>query len=110
MLAPLVVRAGGLAYLPAVPGAAARAWAAVLVLAFEQGILEQELLKLLVQFKCRQLQQPDRLLQLRRQREVLRKLELEEGFMRGARPVEESACSGQRRKFSPRYTFRTSSL
>ena len=47
------------------------------VLALEQRVLLQEALDLLVELDRRQLQQPDRLLQLRRQREVLGEPELE---------------------------------
>src|SRR5882672_7573631 len=46
------------------------------VFALEQGIVGQKLLELLIQFHGRELQQAYRLLQLRRQRQVLRKLEL----------------------------------
>ena len=44
----------------------------VVILTLEQRIFEQIALELLIQLKGRQLQQLDRLLQLRRQREVLR--------------------------------------
>jgi hypothetical protein len=46
------------------------------LLALEQGILLQHAVDLGVELEGRQLQQPDRLLQLRRKREVLSKLEL----------------------------------
>ena len=46
------------------------------LLALEQRVVLQEALDFLVEFERRQLQQPDRLLQLRRQRQVLRKSEL----------------------------------
>jgi hypothetical protein len=52
----------------------------VLVLAFQQRVVLQHLLQFLVQLQRRQLQQPDRLLQLRRQGEVLTELELETVF------------------------------
>ena len=42
-----------------------------IVEAFEQGIIGEQLLEFLVQFKRGQLQQTDRLLQLRGQRKVL---------------------------------------
>ena len=42
-----------------------------LVVALEQGIFLQEALDFLIELQGRQLQQPDRLLQLRREREVL---------------------------------------
>src|SRR5262249_17933902 len=47
------------------------------VFALEQGIVGEELLQLLVELHGRQLQQPYRLLQLRRQRQVLRQLQLQ---------------------------------
>jgi hypothetical protein len=40
--------------------------------ALEHGIFGQDLLKLLMEFERRQLQQPNRLLQLGRQRQMLR--------------------------------------
>jgi hypothetical protein len=46
--------------------------AALGVLALERRVLHQEAVDLLVQLDRRELQQADRLLQLRRQREVLR--------------------------------------
>jgi len=49
---------------------------AIGVLALEQRIFGQKFLELLIQFHGRKLQQAYRLLQLRRQRQVLRKLEL----------------------------------
>jgi len=51
-------------------------WAGVGVFALEQRIFGQEFFQLLVQFHGRELQQAYRLLQLRCQRQVLRKLEL----------------------------------
>ena len=50
------------------------------VFALEQRIVLQQALDFLVEFECRQLQQPDRLLQLRRQGEVLAELELKTVF------------------------------
>src|SRR6266700_2877721 len=47
------------------------------VFALEQGIVRQELLELLIQFQRRELEQADRLLKLRRQRQVLRELQLQ---------------------------------
>ena len=46
------------------------------VFALEQRVLRQKLLQLLVQLHGRELQQAYRLLQLRRQRQVLRELQL----------------------------------
>ncbi len=62
-----------------VSGAAAECSPALLfgaLLALQQRIVLQEALDFLIQLERRQLQQSDRLLQLRRQREVLRELEL----------------------------------
>jgi len=66
----------------------------------EQGVIAQYLLDLLVQLERRQLQQPDRLLQLRRKREVLRSAKLQGLFHLGVAHM---------RKCSPRYTRRTDS-
>jgi hypothetical protein len=79
---------------------------ALSVLALEDRVLHQQALDFLVELDGRELQQADRLLQLRRQREVLREPELEGWFHR-------SAASGRGdyiRKCSPRYTRRTLSL
>ena len=58
-------------------GAVARRWRGRLhILPLEQGILLQQFLDFLVELQRGQLQQPDRLLQLRRQRQVLRESEL----------------------------------
>src|SRR4029077_8045135 len=51
-----------------------------IVVALEQRVVHQGLLELLVQLKRRQLQQPDRLLQLGRQGQVLRKAKLDRSF------------------------------
>ena len=58
------------------------------VLALERGILHQQAVDLLVQLDRGELQQPDRLLQLRRQREVLRESELQGGFHQGLQCAE----------------------
>ena len=55
-----------------------------LLLGLEERVLLEHLLDFLVQLERRQLEQPDRLLQLRRQRQVLRKADLE-GLLHGAR-------------------------
>ena len=70
----------------------------------ERRVLHQDALDLLVELDRGQLQQSDRLLQLRRERQVLREAELKRGLHQGGR--------GPRymRKFSPRYTRRTLSL
>jgi len=49
---------------------------AIDVFALEERIFREKFLELLIQFHGRELQQAYRLLQLRRQREVLRELEL----------------------------------
>ena len=72
---------------------------AVAVLALEHRVLEQDALDLLVQLDRRQLQQLDRLLQLRRQREVLGELELEAGFHRGG--AEGGLTGGSARRDTP---------
>ncbi|MCY1304596.1 hypothetical protein D9M68_804570 [compost metagenome] len=59
----------------AIGGDAQRAFDPV-VLAFEQGVFRERLFDFLLQFQRRQLQQPDRLLQLRRQCQVLGEAEL----------------------------------
>jgi len=46
------------------------------IFALEQRVFREKFLELLIQFHGRELQQAYRLLQLRRQRQVLRKLEL----------------------------------
>ena len=56
-------------------------------LGLEEGVLLEHLLDFLVQLERRQLQQPDRLLQLRRQRQVLREADLKVGFMRAHRAL-----------------------
>ncbi len=48
-----------------------------LVVGFEEGVQLEHLLDFLLQLQCRQLQQPDRLLQLRRQRQMLRQADLQ---------------------------------
>ncbi len=53
---------------------------AAVFLGFEERVLLEHLLDFLVQLERRQLQQADRLLQLRRQRQVLRQAELERGL------------------------------
>ena len=53
------------------------------LVALEQRILGEEALELLVQLESRELEEPDRLLQLWRQREVLRQLELQGLFHAG---------------------------
>ena len=54
----------------------------VVFLDIQEWVLLEHLLDFLVQFQRRELQQPDRLLQLRRQRQVLRQPDLERGFHR----------------------------
>src|SRR4029077_19713849 len=51
-----------------------------IVVALEQRVVHQGLLELLVQLQRRQLQQPDRLLQLGRQGQMLRKAKLDQSF------------------------------
>src|SRR5690606_5919122 len=71
------------------------------------------LLELLVQLQGRKLQQPDRLLQLGRQRESLGGLEMERGLHAYCWSVARRAANTTRRyirKCSPRYTRRTLSL
>ena len=60
-----------------------RGLVALLLFFLEQRIFLQDALHLRVELERRQLQQPDRLLQLRRQREMLRELELERLFHGG---------------------------
>jgi hypothetical protein len=69
------------------------------VLALEDRVLHQQALDLLVQLDRGQLQQADRLLQLRRQRQVLREPELQGGLHGKSRP--RTGC-GYMRKCSPR--------
>ena len=69
----------------------------------QQRIVGQDLFQFLMQFQRRQLQQADRLLQLRRERQMLRDAKLEGLFH--ARPI-----LFYIRKCSPRYTRRTDSF
>ncbi len=57
----------------------------ILFVALQHRVLEQETLNLLVQLQRQQLQQLDRLLQLRGERKVLREFELETGLHPGPR-------------------------
>src|SRR5690606_25857425 len=50
------------------------------VIAFQQGVLGEDLLDLAIEFDGGELQQPDRLLQLRRQRQVLALTHLQRGL------------------------------
>ena len=76
-LLALSVRAGGRARVEALE---LRLGQRRVFLGLEEGVLLHHLLDLLVQFQGRELQQPDRLLQLRRQREMLRQADLQRGF------------------------------
>src|SRR5207249_3008938 len=51
-----------------------------IIFTLEQRVVRECLIDLLIQFERGQLQQPDRLLQLRRQRQMLRKSELKAWF------------------------------
>src|SRR3954463_4916387 len=98
--------------------------AALDILALERRVLHEEAVDLLVELDRGELQQSDRLLELRRQREVLReavlKRRLHAGIRRprgGRRALPRGAPPelGERRKdcmrkFSPKYTRRTLSL
>src|SRR5207302_7418656 len=72
----------------------------VSILTFERRVVHQQAVDLLIQFDRRELQQPDRLLQLRRQREVLRKSELQGRFHQGLQCAAPNVTSYMR-KFSP---------
>ena len=107
-----------------VPVAMRRCRRRVFLFPFEQRVIQQVFFQLVFEFDRGQLQQSDRLLQLWGQRQMLRKLELKGWFhvrnrvshrigMGTARMVLELWLKDrrvQRRKFSPRYTFRTFSL
>jgi hypothetical protein len=70
---------------------------------FEQRVFLQQPLDFGVELQRRQLEQPDRLLQLRRQRQVLAELELERRFHRNPAlgdidPAPRAAVAAQRRR------------
>src|SRR3954469_10209423 len=81
----------------------------LVILALERGVLHQQPVDLLVELDRRELQQADRLLQLRREGEVLREAELKRGLHLGTNS-RTPELQNYIRKFSPRYTRRTLSL
>src|SRR6185436_7425881 len=76
----------------------------VLAVLLEERVLLEHPLDLGIELEGRQLEQPDRLLKLRRQREVLRELELERGLHRYASRERPTFATGRcyKRKCSPR--------